>query len=101
MELADILRAHEARFLDQNRSWLSLLSNGPCCERSLVAARRRWAAISIPVPDAAIRPSLITPAVTGIVRSARHKRVNDGSLRVSKKCSAYLTFTLFSLSRMN
>ena len=50
-----------------------------CCGPSPAAARRRWAATSINVPNAVIRPSLIIPAGTGTARSVRRKLANAGS----------------------
>jgi hypothetical protein len=40
------------------------------------AARLRWAVISMPVLNAVTRPSPITLAGTGTVRSAKRRRVN-------------------------
>ncbi len=53
---------------------------------SRTAARRLWAAISMLVLNAVSKPSLITPAATGIAQSARRKRVNAGSQPASAKC---------------
>jgi len=67
-----------------------------CCELSPVAAQQLWAAISIPVRDAAIRPSLITRAGIGTAPSARRKPANAGLPLAKKNCSVCRTSTSFS-----
>src|SRR5436190_22990977 len=103
VEVADILRAHEARFLDKNRSWLSfqqltvLRAIARCRTAALgghldSCSRCGRQAISYNSCRNRHYPKCQAQAT---VRSARHKRANAGSLLVSKKCSAYLIFTLF------
>ena len=86
VEVADLLHAQGDRFIDQKS-----LAQLPATERAArhhgAAVRRRWAATSIDVPDAVIRPSLITPAAIAIVRSVRHKLANAGSPRGKRNCS--------------
>ena len=100
VEVADILREQGDRFIEQN-PWLNY--------QQLSVLR----AIT-PLPhggagrphrsvfrNAVIRPSLITPAGTGTVRSARHKLANAGSPHEKRNCSAFPTSTSYSRCRMS
>ena len=75
VEVADILRAQGSRFLDRYRIEFRISASSRPFAPSKTAAPRLWVDISMPVRNAASRPSPITPAVTGTARSARRKRV--------------------------
>src|SRR5712692_8435490 len=65
---------------------------------SSFAARQNSVATWIAVPDAAMRPSHTTPAVIGIVRSARPMRATNGSPNAARNCcrsaNVHVVFTL-------
>ena len=112
VEVADILRAQGNRFLDRYEKSFELSATQGFSGLSNAAARRHWAAISMPVPDVDTkRPSPITPAATGregpspvharmVARRARvsvehvsraeqaaHRRSVSGRYSTSDRCS--------------
>ena len=70
-EVADIIRAQRRSLHREQPVVAALDSTSRCSTPSHAAARQRWAVIAISVLAAAIRPSRIIPAGTGIARSAR------------------------------
>jgi len=94
VEVADLLHKQGDPFMDQS-PWLSYQQLS-VLRPSLAAAPQRWEGTSINVPNAVTRPSLITPAGTGTVRSVKHKRANAGSPHERKNSSRFLTSTSYS-----
>ena len=98
-EVADLIHAQGARFVDQHRQHLSYQQ----LKVLRAIAQCRTAALGGHIDDvrtAAIRPSLITAAATATAPSARRKRANAGSPRENKNCSACLTSMSSSHCRM-
>ena len=100
VEVADIVRAHGARFIEQNRV-VELPATDCTASHRAAAVQQTSAATSISARDVVIRPCPITPAETDIVQSARRKLANAGSPHGSTNCSPSPTSTLYSPCRMS
>jgi hypothetical protein len=90
---ASLSSAHRAAafWTDTNRALIISNSRPSAPFRS--AALRLWADTSIPVHNAGVKPSPITPAGTGTAQSARHRRGNVGSPSESKSFFRPAIFT--------
>ena len=100
VEVADLLRAQGSRFLGQYQSSFGY-QKLKVFALSKIAVPPHWVAIWIRVLNAAVKPSLITRAATGIAPSAKHTLASTGSKPGNKKCYPSNIFMWSSACRTN